>query len=324
MPSEILPQDEHFQQVIPEASQESIDDFIKSLEDDSFTYPALTHLATGVVDEPVAEDEDDEEETTNEPVTPDETTTDDTIPEPVTSTVPTVTVRGQQVPLADLERLYEFDQFLKSDPDAAARVQQAVAGQPVVPAEPITPVAQTPQVVTPPDFLDLDDPVHKFLWEQSQSQQQSLLQLRQQEAARINAETERRANDDMATAISRFRAAHPTFNDDQINTLRQHGARMNIVGAVMDTTPSPVEALVRVLDIAAMDNADLRPIFLAPPDESPTPTRRQQSTTRKSKLNALGGSTGSVPRTTSTPRATTDKQAIDQFAKELAESFGQN
>jgi hypothetical protein len=105
--------------------------------------------------------------------------------------------------------------------------------------------------------------------------------------------------------------------------MRRHAAEMNIASAVMATTVNPVDGFVRILDLAAMDHPDLRTVYLTPEDNK-TPTRKQRSTERKSKLSSLGGSSGSVPRTTTTPRPVTDREAIDEFAKGLAESFQQN
>jgi hypothetical protein len=318
---EIEPQEEHYLSVIPEASQESIDDFIKSLEDDNWSAQVLEPIRPADAElQPQEDAEVEEEETDDEPVDPPLQT--DPPPAADTDSDLFVTVRGQQVPIADIERLHEFDQFLRSNPDAAQRVQAAVS-KPVVP-EPAAPAEPANEVATPPEFLDLDDPVHKFLWEQSQTQQKELLSIRQADIARQQEEINRRAVADMDVALTRFRSAHPNFNDDQIESLRQHSASMNIIGAVMATTPDPVSALVRVLDLGAMDNEDLRTIYLAPPETPKETTQRQKSSSRKGKLNALGGSSGSVPRTSSSPRPMSDRDAIDQFAKELSDSFQQN
>lgn len=326
-PPEITPQstDEHFFEVVPEGSADSIEAFLASLED-KFEYPALAHLgqtdeeiATEILDDEGQETPDEEHEENGE-ITPPTPPVTSEVPPPVPPVTDHVTVNGQQVPLTDIQRLYEFDQFLRSNPEAAERVQAAV--QPVVPA----PTETTPpadQELTPPEWMDLEDPQQRFMWDSHVTNQKTLLALQQSNAQRQQAEINQRAQTDMTTALSRWTAAHPNFNEDQIEAVRKHGADMNIIGSVMATSSDPVTALVRVMDIAALDDPDLRTVYLAP-EEKKTPTRQQHSATRKGKLNSLGGSSGSVPRTTTPTRPQSDREAIDQFALGLAESFQQN
>jgi hypothetical protein len=324
-PENINQQDpDQIYEIVPEANQETIDSFLASLEGE-FDYPAFTHLSSTQTDEEIASEIVEEEET------PDEV--DDEVPPPTPPPAPpvqdppvtapdTVLVNGNPVPLADIQRLYEFDQYLRQNPDAAERVQQAVTvREPAVP----TPAAAAPPAneVTPPDFLDMDDPAHKFMWESHLAQQQQLQQFTQQNIQREQEALNQKAMAEMDTALSRFRSAHPNLNDDQIIQIRKHGAEMNIASAVMATTVNPVDGFVRILDLAALDTPDIRSTYLDT-EVKKTPTTRQRSTERKGKLNALGGSSGSVPRTTTTPRPVTDREAIDQFAQGLAESLGQN
>lgn len=318
MPQEFIPQqDEHYQAIVPEASQESIDDFLKTLEAD-FDYPALSHLSSTPADviDPTPAEEIDEETDDNEPVPP-------VVPDEITDPVQpqTVLVNGQQVPLADVQRLWEFDQFLRSNPDAAERVQQAVTP----PQSPVPPAAETPPAneVTPPEFLDLEDPKDKFFWDQILANKQQLDTFTRQAQQIAEAESQRRYTEDAECAVANFRTQHPNFNDDQILSLRQHARDMNIIGALAATTSNLIDAFSRNLELAAMDSPDLRTIYLTP-EEPPVPTTRQRSDTRKSKLNSLGGSSGSVPRTTPVSRPMSDREATDQFAAGLAEAFQQN
>lgn len=302
----------------------SMDQFIESLEQ-SFEYPSLATI--GQTDEQIAAeilgnegqevpDEEDEDEEIVPPVPPVE---GDPPPEvPPALPADHVLVNGQPVPIADIQRLYEFDQYLRSNPDAAARVQQAV--QPAVPTPESTPPAN--QELTPPDFLDMEDPAHKFMWESHVAQQKQLAAFQQQTVAQAQQAAVERANADMALALERWKTSHPNFNEDQIIEVRKHAASMNVIDSLMATSTTPVDALVRAMDLAAIDNPDLRNVYLDTSHK--TPSRKQQSATRKGKLNALGGTSGSVPRTTTPSRPQTDREAIDEFAKGLAESFQQN
>jgi hypothetical protein len=333
MAPEITPQsnDEDFYQIVAGddgQTLESMDAFIKSLEQ-GFEYPELAKL--GQTDEQIAaEILGNEGQETDEDETDDEGTSTSTPPAPVVSDTPPVEpdptllpdhvlINGNQIPLADVQRLYEFDQYLRSNPEAAERVHAAV--QPVVPTPEQTPPPAN-QELTPPEWMDLEDPQQKFMWDSHVSNQRLLATMVEQNNARAQSEINARAQSDMASALTRWTAAHPNFNEDQIEKVRKHGAEMNIISGVMATSPDPVTALVRVMDLAAMDDPDLRAVYLTP--EVKTPTRQQRSTTRKGKLNSLGGSSGSVPRTTTTPRPMSDREAIDQFAAGLAESFQQN
>lgn len=310
----------------------AMDQFIASLEGE-FQYPEFVHGADGKSDEQIAAEilngegqEEVDDETVDDTPTPVEPppapATGDVTPPPTTPQPDHVLVNGQSVPLADIQRLYEFDQYLRNNPDAASRVQQAVATPTVPPAVQPTPAPPADEV-KPPDFLDMDDPAHKFMWESHLEQQRQLQSFQQMQAAREQEALNQKALSEMDTALSKFRSLHPNFNDDQITEMRRHAASMNIASAVMATTVNPVDGFVRILDLAAMDHPDLRTVYLTPA-ESPTPTRKQRSTERKGKLNSLGGSSGSIPRTTTTPRPVTDREAIDEFAKGLAESFQQN
>lgn len=326
-PPEIANQqnDEDFYQIVAGDDQrtpESMDSFIQSLEE-KFEYPELSTLSgLNKTDEEIAAeilgDEglevDDEDE---EIIPPTAETPPPADPENPSALLPDhVLVNGNQVPLADVQRLWEFDKFLRENPEAAQRVQAAV--QPVVPAAETPPPAN--QELTPPEWMDLEDPQQKFMWDQHVQTQQTLATIAQRDAAARQAEITQRATTDMATALSQWTAAHPNINEDQIEKVRAHAAEMNIIGSLMATSSTPVQALVRAMDIAALDDPDLRTVYLTP--EVKTPTRQQRSTTRKGKLNALGGSSGSVPRTTTPSRPQTDQEAREQFAAGLAESFG--
>lgn len=332
MAPEITPQssDEDFYQIVAgddQRSPESMDEFIASLEQ-KFEYPELTTLsAPGKTDEEIAaeilgEEGQEIEDEEIEPVTPATPPVEGEVPTPPAPSPVTpellpdhVLVNGTQIPLADVQRLWEFDKHLRENPEAAERVRAAV--QPVVPDPTPTPPAN--QELTPPEWMDLEDPQQKFMWDSHVANQNTLAAIAQRDAAVRQESMNQKAVQDMDSALSQWTAAHPNINEDQIALVRKHAAEMNIIGSLMATSSTPVQALVRAMDIAAMDDPDLRTVYLTP--EVKTPTAKQRSTTRKGKLNSLGGSSGSVPRTTTPSRPMTDQEARDQFAAGLQESF---
>lgn len=323
-------------QLVSHAPEDTIESFIDKLSE-GWEYPTDAHTGDtppAVIDQQVTPPEDEEDDDPDDPLVPEPDATPDPNATPTTAIEPeTVKVNGVAVPLADVQRLYEFDQFLRSNPDASQRVAAAIsndqptpaapaAEQPTVPAQ--TPAPAAPASVTPPDFLDLEDPAQKFLWDSHVATQTELATIRQQGQQQAQALADRQAQVDASEAIAKFRTDHPNFNDDQITTLRQHAAQMNIVGSLLATSPTPVAALHRNLELAALDHADSRTLFLAAPDTSRTPTREQHSRRRKSALNAIGGGGGAVPKTNTAPKPQTDRQAIDEFARQLAETYQSN
>lgn len=320
MTPEVDPQnanDEHYFEVTGTddgRTGESMDAFIKDLEK-SFEYPALAtlNLEPDPIEEPDPAPEldptDPDPEADPDPEEPEEL-------EGGTETPGTVLVNGKEISLEDIQRLYEFDQHLRANPDVAERVQAAVKPA-VPPATETTPPAD--QGLTPPEWMDLEDPQQKFMWDQHVATQTTLATLQQRDAAAEQQRINTQAVTDMDAALTVWKAAHPNFNEDQIVEVRKHAADMNIITSLMATT-TPQQALVRAMDLAALDKPELRTLYLDP-EQHKIKTRQQRSTERKGKLNALGGSTGSVPRTSTTPRPMTDREATAQFAKELEESF---
>lgn len=299
---------------------ESMAQFLEQLES-GWEYPALATLnlepdPTPVLDPPAIGDELDEPDPVVEGQDPPPTPV---VTPPATPTEGHVLVNGKEIPLEDIQRLYDFDQFLRQNPDAAQRVQAAV--QPVVPA-PADPPAPANQEValTPPEFLDLEDPAQKFMWDSYVRTQTELAQINQRDSIRERQVSQSRAVADMDQALTQWKTAHPNFNEDQIIEVRKHAAQMNVIDSLLATSSTPVDALVRAMDLAALDNPTLRTVYLDP-EIHKTQTAKQRSDTRKGKLSSLGGGSGSAPRTSTTPRPMSDREATAQFAKELADSF---
>lgn len=326
------PNSDEYQMVTGDVPLESIELFIEKLNDD-WEYPVDTHLGDTppVIDAETHTTEEEEDEDVDEEVTdttPDPNTTPDTSAEPET-----VKVNGHDVPLADVQRLYEFDQYLRNNPEASQRVAKAINpepdGEPAPTAGPsgepaVSPQATTPTPLEPPEFLDFDDPAQKFLWESFQLQQSQIHSLTTATEKQQKSLADRQAVIDTDVAVSAFRTAHPNFNDEQMGKLRQHAAQMGILDSLLTTSPNPVAALSRTLDLAALDHEESRALYMAPPETPREKTATQKSQTRKDKLSALSGSSGSVPRQTATPKPQSDREMIAEFAKQLGDQFQQS
>ena len=155
----------------------------------------------------------------------------------------------------------------------------------------------------------------KAAWEAQQVSTQTVEQFKHQQQVA----TARQAEIDMRDALSQFRHDHPNMNDESINEIRQRAAEMNIVPGLIQSMPTPTEALHRAMEIAAWADAKTRPLMLDT-SATPPPTKSQ---TRKQRLSQISSAPGSAPVTDQAPRVRNDRDMINAFAQELADSgFG--
>jgi hypothetical protein len=296
------------QSVDPPVSADDMDQFIKSLEAGYGENISLSTLAPqGTTTEPEPE--------------PDKPSTDDEPePEPEPEGDPNaILINGNRIPREDVERLYNFDQYLRANPDTAARVAEAVnPRQPTVPKASQAPSEFTPP--PPPDFLDLDDPQTKFLWEQHVATRQEMFNQSQEFKRREAAiqqyqqqQSERQARDDMATALSQFRSAFPGLNEDDMTSIRKDAVA--IVPGMMAQL-QPVQALYRSMEVAAWARADMRPKLSSETQEQ---TEQQKSATRKRKAGAVASSPTSAPKVEARPSYRSDRDMVSEFAQALSE-----
>ena len=241
------------------------------------------------------------------------------------------TINGQQFAREDIERLYNFDQYMRSNPDVARRVNDAItqpsAGAPTVPEATTTSGAGTTEPVTewkdpePPDFLDLEDPAQRFQWDTHVATQKAFYDREQrdrkffeQQAQVQQQNTARQAQQDMQAALTTFTQAHPNLNEDDIVKIRQ--AAVPFIDGMMKQLP-PVEALTRSMEVAAVMDTDLRAKITDPAVR--TRTNQQRTTHRKARLGEISGSPRSAPKTESRPAFTSDKEFLNALASEFSE-----
>lgn len=241
------------------------------------------------------------------------------------------TVNGNRFERADIERLYNFDQYLRANPDTAQRVNDAIAPRSTPPPTGTgqTPVSETPtdtefKAPEPPEFLDLEDPVQKFQWDSHVGNLKAIHERDERDkkafaamAADRQEQQNRQAASDMQTALGTFKSAHPNLNDDDIAKIRQ--AAVPFVEGMMKQLP-PVDALTRSMEVAAVMDNDLRDKMMDPTVR--TRSEREQSRHRKNKAGQIAGSPRSAPRTEpSRPAFTSDKEMLNELAAAFSEQM---
>ena len=309
------------QMVEPAISDEDMQAFINSLEGAHYDQPLVNFAEVGPQGEETPDNADDEPNG-DDAETPDEEAEEE--PTPAESFI----INGQPVARADLERLYEFDQYMRTNPDVAQRVSAAMA--PPAPTEqppvPPAPAAETPSdfvTPTPPEGFDLDDPQIKFLWDQNVATQKQIWEQGRQVAS-FTAATQKQnqniidaqARTDMDSALSAFRAEYPGLNDDDIASIRQEAAPL--LPGLMAKKP-PIEALGLAMKAAAYMNADLHTKLNA---ETPQPTERQKSNSRKQRLGSIAGAPRSAPKVEPRPEFRSDRDMVNALAQEFADQMG--
>jgi hypothetical protein len=238
------------------------------------------------------------------------------------------TINGQQFPRADIERLYQFDQYMRSNPDVAKRLNDAIAtpastAESTVPAAQATATSEEYTAPDPPEFLDLDDPVQKFQWDNHVATQKVLhdneqrqRQFFQTQAQERQATLNRQAQQDMDQALSTFKQQYPNLNDDDITHIR--AAAGPFIEGMMKQL-SPTDALVRSMEVAGMMDENVRNKMTDVTTK--TPTDKQKTRHRKARLGEISGSGRSAPRTESRPSFTSDKEMLNALANEFSEQM---
>ena len=262
-------------------------------------------LESSVVEEP----EDEPEPEPSEPAEPEPEPEEPEAPEPVAEAADEwISIDGRAVPVAEARSMLELRQYLARNPEKAEAVRRAVEGEP----EP-----EPPAEPQPPEWMDLDDPSQRFMWETLKTQSSQIAQLQQQQSAQL-AETARgRAVSEVNVAMDTFRRNHPELTEDDIQTVRTHAVGLNIIGG-LSAGRNGTDAVLKALDIAYLDLPDFR--ARAKGEPTPTEQRAKASADRKQKLSGLAGGSGSAPKQpAATPRPTSDREMRLQATQWLSE-----
>jgi hypothetical protein len=183
--------------------------------------------------------------------------------------------------------------------------RQAAASQP-----------EAPKPVEPPEWVDREDPADMARWQYMQKLELQQAQLLANQQRFAQQEATARATTDANSGISTFRALHPELSEEDITTLRIHAVSLDIIDGLAKTR-SGQDAVLKALDIAYWDHPEFRARATAAP--SPAEKKKTERAEKKEKLNALGGSSGSVSRTEPRPNLSTDRDAKSAAAAWLKE-----
>lgn len=247
---------------------------------------------------------------------------------------------------AALARAQEFDNLLRTNPEFQQHIVNWLQsqGQPAANLPTPNPFAGWQQTPTPPPAaptlpsnLDLDDPAVQAILPIIQAQQAQLAQ-----QAEILARTQQTSNhyaqefdnfrsQQLRAVINRakgsFQKQHDLSNAD-IDRLYDIAGRMGVAASIMQGVDPVTGAAVRPDPLYAVDRA-LELAYASTPEfqakeQQRVSEQRKVDTTRKRKLAAISGGSGSSPRTgPSTPATESERRAA--MVAEVAESmFGPN
>ena len=299
--SDTLPTGEEPEEELdPEALADELDLGIDlSPEEQAAAEEMVAHLQAQFADE-AEEVEDDaaEEEPEVEEETEEEVPTEAQVPAVVTTAATSargVVIDGVEVPVEE----------------AVAYLTKREAQRQVAEQAPPPPAA--PQI---PEWLDQDDPAQMAMWTRQQDLERRLDAVSRTQAQTLQEQTKTRAVQDANAGISTFRQLHPELSEEDIGAIRTHAAALEIIDGLAKTR-SGSDAVAKALDIAYKDLPEFQARETGVP--SPAQVKKAERAEKKSKLNALGGSSGSVPRSEARPDLSTDSGAKAAAAQWLRE-----
>lgn len=171
-----------------------------------------------------------------------------------------------------------------------------------------------PEPPKPPEWLDQDDPAQVAMWTRQQELEAQVRQIGQNQQRDAQQQAVARATNDANAGISTFRQLHPELSEEDITTLRTHAVSLDIIDGLARTRSGP-DAIAKALDIAYWDHPEFRAKATSAP--APAEVKAEARAEKKSKLNALGGSSGSVPRQETRSAPKTDREMKDAAAQWL-------
>lgn len=241
-----------------------------------------------------------------------------------------VTDDPQAPPLTpdELAQLQSIRDAIQSDPALRDRIVEYYnGGGGAVPiAQPTTP---PPVPAFDPSTLDLTDPSVAALYSYLTEQQATIEQLRasQTQIANQSYEAMRVQTDALyKRAADSFRASR-SLDDTEMDRVAGVAARLNVLPALMSgvdpltglpSRPDPITAMTRALDIAY----NSLPEYAAKVKAAAEQTQRRHNS-RKQKLAAVQGSSGSVPRTPAPP-ADPKQAMIQEVAAMMSGDWSEN
>lgn len=250
-----------------------------------------------------------EPEATPEPAAPESPPESPTPPEePQTDDF--LDLGGTRYPRSQIEAAAQFQQHLTTDPQLQRLITDYLTGATAVQPEPTTPQSPTP--VGPPEELDMDDPQMRAIYALIQSQSDQIAQLNrglQTTHQQSIAAQQQQIDAQWRTASTAF-AKDNNMEMPEVERLSQVAARLGVLPQLMQgidpvtgspSSPDPIRAFQRALEIAMYSVPEYRDQAF----RRSVKTQQEESAKRKL-LGAVGGSSGSVARTTTPPKPGTN------------------
>lgn len=266
---------------------DEFDRWMEQLQD--FTYQGANNLP------PVpAMQVDDEDEAEGSPVVPDEP-----VAEPVDEPVEQEEDHAPVDP-ATAQAIYDLGTQLSSpEPEFTPTHLVEEEGEETPPAQ-------------PPSYIDPDDEVQMGLWQELQTLRNEVQSTRQVATQTQEQIARQQAEQTFTQALAQFRTQYPTLDDADIALIRPQAA---VIVNPLIAQEGPVNGMIRAMYVASLELEATRDKVLG------IVKTEDKATTRKRKISSLNSSSGSAPRTnTSRPQYTSDRDVVNQLAKELQES----
>ena len=207
-------------------------------------------------------------------------------------------------------QLLELRNLLTNNPDIAGTLKEAVQAK----------FQPEPDKTLPPE-IDPEDTTSVKLWERIQEIKAERDADNARYESRDKEVSQARVNTEIAAAVDQFKVAHPNLSDEDINNIRTYTSANVNIGNVMANFPNdPVQGIVRSMEIGSMTDPLTRDKVLGVDAKA---LEAQAEKSRKQKLSALSGSTGSGPRTKpQTKKPGNWQEMTKQLTKELEELGG--
>lgn len=235
---------------------------------------------------------------------------------------PTVKIGDVEVPVEEANTAIALFKLMKQGAIAPPQLPQSQTPQP--PAEPPPPPPPPLVEVKLPDGITPDDPANKFFIEQLNKLNTGIAQLAQSHQEAIQQATISRVNMERDTAITKFKEAHPNFTDDEISQVAQTAAGLGIVGNLVENSPTPIDGILKALEIGMYQVQSTRDKVIASLGHTPPQRQSNADRQRQGKLSALSGSGGSTPRVESRPRLDNDNAMKQELAQAFEPYFANN
>lgn len=206
----------------------------------------------------------------------------------------TVQIGDEFVPVQEAQALLEFSRRMRTEPEVATRVSDALT-------RPTEPAAL-------PEWVDPDDAFQVNMYHQNQQAMAAQAQTTAELQARAQRDRQAHVVDSFRSALSNFRSAHPNLTETQVSAIA-HSTPPEIIDGLERKEGSVTAAFERAMEMTMWSDPELRSLALA---DNAGNVAANKSSDRKTKQSALSGSGGSAPRTraeTSRPKTREDVAA---------------